>query len=60
MSSFPQLSSRKHALSSSSEILTNPPDATFQERLEGWTDIDKQIPGAIFLPTSEEDIQKTI
>lgn len=55
-----QLSSLKETLSSNADILTNPSDAIFQECLQRWSDIDKQTPSAIVLPTSEEDIQKTV
>jgi hypothetical protein len=48
------------ALSSSSEILTNPNDVAFQEYLKRWSDIDRKTPAAIVLPTSEEGCQKTV
>lgn len=42
------------------EILTDPTDARFQEHSKRWSDIDRQIPAAIVLPRSEEQIQGTV
>ena len=50
----------KAALSQDAEILTEASDARFQAHLDRWTDLDKQTPAAIILPTSEKDIQRTV
>lgn len=42
------------------EVLTEPTDPRFQELAKRWSDIDRQIPAAIVLPESEEQIQKTV
>ncbi|XDG04463.1 hypothetical protein ABKA04_004078 [Annulohypoxylon sp. FPYF3050] len=42
------------------EILVDKDSARFQEYAKRWSDIDRQIPGAIVLPVSEEQIQKTV
>lgn len=42
------------------EILSDPTDARFQEHSKRWSDIDRQIPAAIVLPQSEEQIQSTV
>lgn len=42
------------------EILTDQSDARFQEYSKRWSDIDRQIPAAIVLPRSEEEIQSTV
>ncbi|KAI1088778.1 hypothetical protein F5B19DRAFT_505270 [Rostrohypoxylon terebratum] len=42
------------------EILVEKDSARFQEYAKRWSDIDRQIPGAIVLPVSEEQIQKTV
>lgn len=42
------------------EILTDSEDSRFQELSKRWSDIDRQIPAAIVLPESEEQIQKTV
>lgn len=42
------------------EILTDSTDASFQEYSKRWSDIDRQIPAAIVLPRSEEQIQSTV
>lgn len=42
------------------EILTDQSDACFQEYSKRWSDIDRQIPAAIVLPRSEEEIQSTV
>lgn len=42
------------------EILADKDSARFQEYAKRWSDIDRQIPGAIVLPVSEEQIQKTV
>lgn len=50
----------KAAVASQCEILTDSDDAKFREYAKRWTDIDRKIPAAIVLPTSEEGIQKTV
>lgn len=37
-------------------ILTDPADPGFQEHSKRWSDIDRQVPAAIVLPQSEEQI----
>lgn len=41
------------------ELLTEQTDTRFQELAKRWSDIDRQIPAAIVLPRSEEQMQKT-
>lgn len=41
-------------------ILTDQSDALFKDLMRRWSDIDLKIPSAIVLPTSEEEIQKTV
>lgn len=59
-----QLSSLLADLSSqvgpSLEILTQKEDDRFREFAKRWTDIGREIPGAIILPESEEQIQQTV
>ena len=50
-----------HALvSSDCAILNDPTDLTFQKYSERWTDIAREIPAAIVLPTTEADVQKIV
>lgn len=42
------------------EILRDQNSARFLEFAKRWTDIDRQIPAAIVLPASEDQIQKTV
>ena len=50
-----------HALvSPECEILNDPTDQTFQRHSERWTDIAREIPAAIVLPTTEADIQAIV
>lgn len=42
------------------EILTDQTDARFQGFAKRWSDIDRQVPAAIVLPKSEEQIQQTV
>jgi hypothetical protein len=42
------------------EVLADQESPRFLEFAKRWTDIDRQIPAAITLPTSEEQIQKTV
>ncbi|KAH6652294.1 hypothetical protein BKA67DRAFT_626979, partial [Truncatella angustata] len=42
------------------EVLTEKDGTRFQEFDQGWTNIGRQTPGAIVLPTTEEQIQKTV
>ena len=60
MSILSQIVTLREALSSTSKILTDSTDTIFQELLQRWTDIDKKTPGAIVVPTSEDDILKTV
>lgn len=55
-----QISFLEKSLSSDSKILSNPRDEEFLKLMERWTEIDLKIPGAIVLPISEEDVQKTV
>ncbi|KAL6715333.1 hypothetical protein ACLMJK_007599 [Lecanora helva] len=50
----------KSIVSSDCEILQEQGDPKFQDYTKRWTDIDRQIPGAIVLPRSENDIQKIV
>ncbi|QKX56260.1 uncharacterized protein TRUGW13939_03361 [Talaromyces rugulosus] len=42
------------------EILLNPDSSNFQEHLKRWTDINRQEPAAIILPSSEDECLKTV
>lgn len=42
------------------EILTDSTGARFQEYSKRWPDIGRQIPAAIVLPRSEEQVQSTV
>ena len=42
------------------EILTNKEDNRFQELSKRWTDIGREIPAAVILPESEEQIIQTV
>ncbi|KAI0159887.1 FAD-binding domain-containing protein [Hypoxylon sp. FL1284] len=42
------------------EVLTQKEDNRFQEFAKRWTDIGREIPAAIVLPESEEQIQETV
>ena len=55
-----KLNALRDALSPDSEILTDATADGFRGCLKRWTDIDLKTPAAIVLPTSEEDIQKTV
>lgn len=50
----------KATVASSCQILTDSESAEFREYAKRWSDIDRQIPAAIVLPTTEEDIQKIV
>lgn len=50
----------KAALASSCQLLTDSESADFRKYAKQWSDIDRQIPAAIVLPTTEEDIQKIV
>lgn len=42
------------------EILKDKNSTRFQEHAKRWTDIDRQTPGTIVLPVSEEQIKQTV
>ena len=42
------------------ELLTDPAESNFQELSKRWTDIGRQIPAAIVLPRTEQDIQRIV
>ena len=50
----------RESLSSDSEILQDPANPDFQERLQRWTDINRQEPAAIILPSSEGECLKSV
>ncbi|TVY32060.1 FAD-linked oxidoreductase [Lachnellula subtilissima] len=60
MSKLSQLPELKAVLTPGCQILTDTSDAKFVEYLKRWTDIDLMVPGAIVLPTSEDDCQKIV
>ena len=60
MAILSKLEGLKAVVSSQCQILTDSSSAQFQEYAKRWTDIDSKTPGAIVLPTTEEDIQKTV
>jgi FAD/FMN-containing dehydrogenase len=60
MSITTKLTSLKEVVSPDSTVLTDPKNDAFQELLKRWSDIDKQTPGAIVLPTSEDECQKIV
>ncbi|KAL0568747.1 hypothetical protein V5O48_013235 [Marasmius crinis-equi] len=47
-------------LSKDARILTDPNNNEFKELLRRWSDINKQIPGAIVLVATEEDVVNTV
>ena len=47
-------------LSQDAKVLTDSNNDEFKELLRRWSDIDKQIPGAIVLVATEEDVVKTV
>ncbi|KAK1230304.1 hypothetical protein PQX77_006597 [Marasmius sp. AFHP31] len=47
-------------LSQDAKVLTDSNHDEFKELLRRWSDIDKQIPGAIVLVATEEDVVKTV
>lgn len=47
-------------LSEKSRVLTNSSSPEFQESMKRWSDIDVQIPSAIFLPGFEDDVVKIV
>lgn len=55
-----QMRGLKAAVASSCRILTDSESAEFQEYAKRWSDIDRQVPAAIVLPMTEEDVQKTV
>lgn len=48
------------AVAADCEILHDPNDARFQQRLARWTDIDRKVPAAIVLPRTEDACLKTV
>ncbi|RDW83797.1 FAD-binding oxidoreductase [Aspergillus mulundensis] len=54
------LPSLRDLVSSDCQILQDPHDPEFQDRLERWSNINLQTPGAIVLPRSEEDCVRTV
>jgi hypothetical protein len=42
------------------KILSDPSDEKFKSAIERWTDINLQIPGAIIMIESEDDILKIV
>ena len=55
-----QIPNLKTHLTSACQILTDSHGTEFQEYAKRWSDINRQIPAAIVLPTTEGDIQKTV
>ncbi|KAI2889713.1 CAZyme family AA7 [Aspergillus niger] len=55
-----QLSVLQAAVGADCEILRDPLDAHFQQRLARWTDIDRKVPAAIVLPRTEDGCLKTV
>ena len=55
-----KVSELKAIVNSSCQVLTESTSADFQEYARRWSDIDRQTPAAIVLPTTEEDIIKTV
>ena len=47
-------------LSHDAKILTDPSKDEFKELLRRWSDINKQIPGAIVLVATEQDVTNTV
>lgn len=47
-------------ISSGSQLLLDESAPAFQKYSSRWTDIDRQIPAGIVLPTSEEDVIKIV
>ena len=60
MSLDSRLQTLKTCVSSTCVILTDPDDTAFVEYMKRWSDINKQTPAAIVLPTSEVEIQQTV
>ena len=50
----------KALISPECHILTDSSSPDFQEYAKRWSDIDRQTPAAIVLPTIEADIQKIV
>jgi hypothetical protein len=60
MAVLEHIPSLRESLSSDSEILVDPVSPDFQERLQRWTDINRQEPAAIILPSSEDECLKAV
>ncbi|PCG99792.1 FAD-binding, type 2 [Penicillium occitanis (nom. inval.)] len=60
MAVLEHIASLRHSLSSASEILVDPFSPDFQERLERWTDINREEPAAVILPSSESECLKIV
>lgn len=48
------------ALSANAKVLTDPKSSEFEKSMERWTDLDKQMPYAIVMPATEDDIVKSV
>lgn len=55
-----RISELKTIVASQCQILTDEKSAEFQQYAKRWTDIDRQVPAAIVLPTTEEDTQEVV
>lgn len=60
MAVLEHIPSLRNSLSSASEILVDSSSSDFQERLQRWTDINREEPAAIILPSSESDCLQTV
>jgi hypothetical protein len=47
-------------LSANAKVLVDPTNNEFQAALQRWSDTGKNVPGAIVMVASEEDIVKTV
>ena len=47
-------------LSDAAKLLVDPSDESFKESMKRWSDVDIQIPSAIFKPALEEDIVEIV
>ncbi|PHH83218.1 hypothetical protein CDD82_2990 [Ophiocordyceps australis] len=50
----------RHKVGPDVEILTDPHQPRFQEYARRWSDVDRKTPGAMILPETEDQIQKTV
>lgn len=60
MAVLEHIASIRDSLSSASEILVDPFSPDFQEHLKRWTDINREEPAAIILPSSESECLKVV